>query len=544
MGNSIRDYHERSKHRLDCYAPGPRFLNWANQPYPWRTFDGTARLPFALAADGLLARYNDLRRGVLPTAAPLDIHHVGILFELSLALSAWKEYRGTGWALRCNPSSGNLHPTEAYLITPRLPGIEPGVYHYLSRDHVLEQRAAAQEEWCDAFRGNCVLVALSSIYWREAWKYGMRAYRYCQHDCGHAVAAVAYAAAAVGWQARVIGAAADDDIARLIGLDRETDFASAEREAPDVLMLVGDPTAAVEIEHLVERANSCTWHGRANRLSDQHVAWRDIDLVHTAAHKPRHRPAAAKLPAGLPEPGAPGLDLPAADLFRQRRSAVAFDGTTSMSTEALFALLAVLLPRAEAPPWNVWPRAPAVHPVLFLHRVDGLAPGLYLFLRDPAALPDLQRALRPEWLWQKLGPPRLPLYLLLPDDLRNTAQLVCCHQEIAADSCFSLGMLAHLALAEQAPWRYRELFWDCGIIGQALYLEAEAAGLRGTGIGCFFDDEMHELLGLRGHEWQSLYHFTVGGPVEDVRLTSLPPYVPSAGEGGKRMPAAAAWRAT
>ncbi len=62
------------------------------------------------------------------------------------------------------------------------------------------------------------------------------------------------------------------------------------------------------------------------------------------------------------------------------------------------------------------------------------------------------------------------------------------------------------------------------MIGQALYLEAEAAGIRATGIGCFFDDEMHRLLGLEGQEWQSLYHFTAGGAVEDQRLTTLPPY--------------------
>ena len=62
------------------------------------------------------------------------------------------------------------------------------------------------------------------------------------------------------------------------------------------------------------------------------------------------------------------------------------------------------------------------------------------------------------------------------------------------------------------------------MIGQVLYLEAEAAGLRGTGIGCYFDDAMHELLGLRDDFCQDLYHFTVGGPVEDRRITTLPAY--------------------
>ena len=54
------------------------------------------------------------------------------------------------------------------------------------------------------------------------------------------------------------------------------------------------------------------------------------------------------------------------------------------------------------------------------------------------------------------------------------------------------------------------------------YLEAEAAGARGTGIGCFYDDAVHELLGLSGREWQSLYHFSMGMPVDDPRLTTEP----------------------
>ena len=71
---------------------------------------------------------------------------------------------------------------------------------------------------------------------------------------------------------------------------------------------------------------------------------------------------------------------------------------------------------------------------------------------------------------------------------------------------------------------YRNLFWEAGMMGQVLYLEAKAAGIRSTGIGCYFDDLMHEAFGISSREWQSLYHFTVGGPVEDGRLTTLPAY--------------------
>jgi hypothetical protein len=62
------------------------------------------------------------------------------------------------------------------------------------------------------------------------------------------------------------------------------------------------------------------------------------------------------------------------------------------------------------------------------------------------------------------------------------------------------------------------------MIGQVFYLEAEAAGLRGTGIGCFFDDAVHDMCGLRGTALQNLYHFTVGVSLTDHRIQTLPPY--------------------
>ena len=100
-----------------------------------------------------------------------------------------------------------------------------------------------------------------------------------------------------------------------------------------------------------------------------------------------------------------------------------------------------------------------------------------------------------------------------------------CHQEIAGDGVLSLGMLAEFdAALDAGAWWYRRLFWEAGMIGQVLYLEAEAAGLRGTGIGCFFDDAVHELCGLSGTRFQSLYHFTLGGPLTDRRIQTLPPY--------------------
>lgn len=524
----VAAYHELSKHRLDRYAPGPGGLDWANQPDPFRTFAGARELPLPLLQGELGVPFDALRRPGSVRPSPLDLNNLAALFQLSLGLSAWKASGGNRWALRCNPSSGNLHPTEGYLICSDLPGIEAGVYHYLSRDHLLEQRAIpVQPAWQQALPTVGVLVGLTGIHWREAWKYGLRAWRYCQHDCGHAMTAVGYAAAALGWTVRLLEWWGDADIAGSLGLDRLADFDGAEHEAPEAMLWIGPEPAAPGPQGLLAALERANWQGRANRLSPEHVHWPAIDHVAQATRKPRTAPPEpAALPA-LPELPPPKLELPASALFRQRRSAVDFDGQTAIAARDFFTMLDALLPRPGVPPWDALPWPPRVHPAIFVHRVTGLAPGLYLLARDPAALPRLKTALRRDWVWQSVPgcPAHLPLFLLLPYDLREAARNVACQQEIAADSAFSLGMLAEFdAALAQGAWWYRRLYWEAGVLGHTLYLEAEAAGVRGTGIGCFFDDEMHGLLGIEEHAFQDLYHFTVGGPVEDPRLATLPPY--------------------
>lgn len=171
---------------------------------------------------------------------------------------------------------------------------------------------------------------------------------------------------------------------------------------------------------------------------------------------------------------------------------------------------------------------PRIHPILFVHRVDGLEPGLYVLIRRPEAEPLLRSCLKGELFWRRPqgAPAHLPFFQLGAANCGPFARTVSCHQAIAADGCFSLGMLSEFdPIVRSDPWRYRQLHWEAGLLGHVLYLEAEAMELRGTGIGCFFDDAMHEILGLSDGTFQSLYHFTVGRPLIDDRITTLPAYL-------------------
>ena len=562
---AVLRYHERTKHHFNRYAPGPGELDWANQPNPFRRYEGAplVRLPLLGPDDAPASpHYDDLyRRGSVPSM-PLTIRSLSRMLQYALAISAWKLAGAARWALRCNPSSGNLHPTEGYVLIGALPGLgeAAGLYHYAPREHALERRADCSalvyEALMRQFPAQAFLVGLSSIHWREAWKYGARAFRYCQHDAGHAIGALRIAAATLGWRASLLHGLADEAIDDLLGLNRAGDFVGAEREHPVAVLAIwptdfagggqarthhGEPSRLDSaLAHQLTR--EC-WHGSANRLSrDDPVRWEAIDEVADATRKPAGEARGFETLAmpWLEHNGVTSEDgTLAGQIILQRRSLQACDGRTSITAASFYRMLARLMPCVELPvsqrpmPWDAMAWDPTLYLGLFVHRVDDIVPGLYLLVRDPTKVGSLMRAMYPRFDWSTPPgcPPDLPLRLLEAGDARRLATQLSCHQDIAGDGAFSLAMIAEYqeALFTHGPWFYRRLFWEAGLIGQVLYLEAEAAGVRATGIGCFFDDPVHRVFGIENLAFQSLYHFTVGGAVDDRKRSIDRALAPSAG---------------
>ena len=536
--SAVVRYHERTKHQYGRFAPSLGYLDWNTQPDPFRRYEGAEVVEMPIPQHDPPASYDDLYRPGAIAARPVDSETVSGFLYYSLALSAWKQHQQSRWALRVNPSSGNLHPIEGYLLCRDLPGTGAGLYHYAPREHALERRAeisdAAWSRLSSAHPDVLFLVGMTAIPWRESWKYGERAYRYCQHDAGHALAALRIAAALYGWRIHHQGGVGDDDLASLLGIEREDARNEHEPELPVLLVTVtgsGSPSSSsISLPRL--RADDLTWSGRANVLSPEHHPWPAIDEVArscridgeafdtdwpSSIHGDAHRCAMA------PESAAA-----AGGIIRQRRSALAMDGQTTLARDVFWRALARTVPSLCPMPWDAirWPVC--AHLAITVHRVTGVTPGLYMLARDPEQIDDLRGAMRREFAWQRVEgcPDALPFRLLAEGDYRATAARVSCEQDIAADGAFSLGMVVRFNEAIEkfgAPF-YRHLFWETGMIGQVLYLESEAAGLRSTGIGCFFDDPVHDPLGLTVPRYQSLYHFTVGGPVLDTRLVSEPAY--------------------
>jgi SagB-type dehydrogenase family enzyme len=499
-------YHARSKHRLDCYAAGPGTLDWDTQPRVFRDWSGTQQvlLPRNVVVQEIF--WSELARS--RPARPQSIENLASLLRLCVGLTAWKEYGGSRWSLRAHPSSGNLHPTETWLIAMGIKGLEDGLYHYHNLHHALERRA-----WGCSVQTTGLWMGFSSIHWREAWKYGERAFRYCQLDLGHVLAAVCYAAVLHGWRARllIIDSAAVDNC---LGLDRETDFAGVEGEEPEAIISleVGDGVLPTNWQH---------WAGKPSLLDSRpFYQWPVIEEVAVATR-------GAPPTAGVIFNSQPRIknenDIRASQVILKRRSAQAFDGQSVMPIALFRRMLSSLLP-GGSPVWNMWPHAARVHPVLLVHRVEGIAPGLYAMPRSEDARTMLQDAFRNTFTWQTADT-ECPLFQLVAASSGKIARTLSCHQDIASQCAVTFMMVAEFAAPiNDNPVAYRHLHWEAGMLGHVITLEAEAAGWRGTGIGCFFDDADHEVLGLKYSHFQVIYHYAIGMALDDPRITTLAAY--------------------
>src|ERR1700730_12788150 len=219
-----REYHESTKHSAESLRRVRHALDWANMPDPFRHYEGVPVLD--LPADPpapeipMLAVLRGESGSTIAGDGPAFLSQ---LLFYSAAISASKRVPSTGYryALRVNPSSGNLHPTEFHFVTRGVNQWPAGLDHYRPSSHLAEQRAAGHFDMQLAAGAAPLTCILTSIAWREAWKYRDRAYRYCLHDIGHAWQALTLAARAIGYDSHAIGHFPDDDVSQICRLHED-----------------------------------------------------------------------------------------------------------------------------------------------------------------------------------------------------------------------------------------------------------------------------------------------------------------------------------
>ena len=475
----IGDYHVRSSHASDGYCPMPEAYDWPSMPGP-RVFDSERHaLPLSIAVD----------------AAPAASVSA-LLLACCGASGVKKDGNNNRWYVRSNPSSGNLHPVETYVL------VNKRLYHYDALSHSLELRGANASAPV-AVSKDAVVVLLSAISWREEWKYGLRGPRYTYLDAGHAIGAVLQAARAFGWIGYVADHLADAELVALLGINDslEAPVAAIVLDRSDGVAVAPDPTGDV------------TWYGAPRPLAARSWSHPAVDALASAVSKP----ATPRRPYVDDSETSTNAEA-YVRLARRRRTALAFARNTTTST-ALFDMLNAVLDEARR-----FVGVQASPLLVFVHGVDEIESGTYLV--NPGELLSRVPAAR-EVAWP------LEAYLISAGDVRAATAAAACHQAIAGDAAFVIAFLADMGAAfdPPAPYMYPRLFWQAGALGQRLYLAATARGLGVSGIGCFFDDSVHSFLGLTDQRFQALYLVAVGAALPDERLLAEDPFVGLRGKG-------------
>jgi len=439
-------------------------------PDPFRHYEGTPLIDLPADPKQPEIAALDVLGGQCGSNESLDwIHFLSRLLFYSASISAAKQtVSGQRYALRVNPSSGNLHPTEFHIAGPN------GLYHYRVSSHMLERRASGDY--------GTLRFLLTSIAWREAWKYQSRAYRYCLHDIGHAWQSLALAARAIGCEAAAVGSFDDDDLARRYGLaDDEWPMLAVElRGAPAF------PAAA-----------SGEWFGGIpNKVSSEVIRYPLIEGMHAATKllRPVVTTTADDNGTAIARKRY-NEGLAYGEIARRRRSALDFrGGTESISHNQLLTLLDL----ATRPLQADFATELYVQLYLYVHRVRDLNPGVYKYCPDSARLEPMKSG-----------------------DQRVVAAGLSLGQDLAGNSCVTFSMIGDLERAAESHGDrgYRYVHFQAGAIGQRIYLAAESLGFQSTGIGAFFDDAVNEYLGIASESGrQVVYHFACGYAIEDQRI--------------------------
>ncbi len=480
-------YHDGTKHSYQSVRTNPHYLDWENQPIPFKIYSKLDSIPLRrhLSSSGMpaLTAIGGAVAADKESVARTSQTLAEILF-LSAGVTKRRSYPGGEILFRAAACTGALYHIDLYLACGALDDLEAGVYHFSPHDFALRRlrqgdhravlaRASGNEP--SVVTAPAILVC-ASTYWRNAWKYQARAYRHCYWDNGTILANLLAAACARQLPAKVVIGFVDAAVSELLSLD-------AKREAPLSLVALGQespslvglppsiepleletvPLSKSEIDYPAMRA----MHEASSLESEEEVAaW-----CGEAPRKGRtRRDEGGKEPRFFPLRPLGDDEIPQDKI---EEVVIRRGSTRQFARESItFAQLSTMLDRAtRGIPADFLSPAQSLNDLyLIVHAVDDIPPGAYVYRRDDCALE-----------------------LLKEGDFRREAGNLGLGQEIPADCSVNIYFLTDLnhALERFGNRGYRAAQLEASIMGGKLYLAAYAQRLGASGL-TFFDDDVTE----------------------------------------------------
>jgi SagB-type dehydrogenase family enzyme len=499
-------YHDGTKHSYWSIRKNAHFLDWANQPLPFKIYPKIEPFPLPrdVAQTGVAALSAVSEPGHLlrPNAVPALQDLVRILY-FSAGITKRRAYPGGEIHFRAAACTGALYEIELYLVTGDLPDLDGGVHHFNPADVSLRLLRKGD------FRGNLLqatamepavahapaTIICTGTYWRNAWKYQARTYRHFGWDNGTLLANTLAISAASGLPAKIVLGFVDAEVNRLLDLDTRREVSlclvpigrssesplPAPRDAPALgLEVIALSQSEVEYPAMLEM------HDASSLESEEEVAqWRRKQVFPPSSALPGE--AVRLQPLAEEEQPRDTIE----QVILRRGSTRRFDRAASVTLAQLSTILDCAtrgLPADFLDP----PGAQLNDLYLIVHAVEELRPGAYFFGRHGNTLE-----------------------LLKAGEFRAEAYHLGLDQQLPAEACVDVFFLADLnqILERYGNRSYRAVQLEAGIIGGKMYLAAYSQCLGATGL-TFFDDDVIEFFSPHAKGKSAIFLLAIGKPLK------------------------------
>ena len=493
-------YHNATKHSYASVRAHPHFLDFANQPLPFKIYPSLdpSRLPGEMRQTGVAALSAVAGSIAVETTASPDLKAVAQLLYLSAGITRQRKYSGGEIYFRAAACTGALYEVELYLVSGDLADLPAGVYHFAPAEFGLRQLRAGDYRGVllEAAGGETAIahapltIVCTCTYWRNAWKYQARTYRHFGWDNGTLLANLLAVATALGLPAKVVCGFMDATVNRLLDVDSQREVAFSlvalghvspiPPQSPAKISPLGLETVPLsrnEVDYPLMRE----MHAASSLHSTEEVAaWRGLTPL--ASFPP---------PAGSIFSLQPPSDVemprdPIEQVILRRGSSRRFERTPISLSQ-----LSTILDRASrgVPADFLDPLGAQLnHLYLIVHAVEGLEPGAYVFHRDRGLLEFLK-----------------------PGNFRDQAGYLGLEQQLPADAAVDIFFLADLRpiLQRFGNRGYRAVQLEAGILGGKLYLAAYAQRLGATGL-TFYDDDVIRFFSPHAENKTAIFLVAVG----------------------------------
>jgi SagB-type dehydrogenase family enzyme len=502
MSMDATTYHKLTSYSR--YTMTPHHLDWGHVPMLQKAYPPLPSVPLRLPETFAGGSLTEVLGGHITGKSlqpALGFEDLSAMLMLANGITTKRRYGSQTQFFRSAPSAGALYPNEIYVASGSVEGLSPGLYNYQVMDASLvalrKGRLMQQVDRALTIKNKGLPAAsllITGIFFRSAWKYRARAFRYVLLDAGHLVENVVLAARVLGVAYSVHYDFDDNAMARLTGIDQkreaclavvnfyteEGESPRAPREAaPDALALPGALAAA-------------------SRTSTAEVRYEAIEQVCAAGNavpggEAQHRHAYPVV-ENTPQAWFPvrGKDAWAEQprfvtSVLQRRSRRNFVPVPMPTSQAMHLMQSLCMNRGQAGDEGA-AYGGCMAPGFAATGIEAFDRGIYLLdtheetyamVSGGSSGEDVARACLDQ-AWLKNG----SLHFLFMANLRRIDR--------------QLGARG-----------YRYAMLNAGRAGQRIYLAATALGFGACGIGAIYDDEAHKMLSLNDDS-ALLYLVTVG----------------------------------